>query len=365
MRRPIGFTIKLMIGCMLQLTFVSAHAQSGNPSNFVPDLTLSYIDPTSGERVECTGDCRRVTVPAGSVLEAVVEVHDEGDNNRADEVTWDLWFNQPNHPYPGLDIEACFGEDAGSLDRRCWQALLERVDRDAWDALVPDVVCVPVRDGDSCRRGEVRVLMNPDFEGARRPGVYHFAVWANRFSTIPERDEFDNFVGPIRVTVEARQNLAPSDLSAPDVGPQSGTIGNHAEVEGIDPDSPVMIPSLPMSYGVVIVPKEVETAFTVTATRSQRLLEFAPAYAGKVAVEVMQAGTFENMVVQVRKVSTGEVLIEARGKGRLRLEGRVDGFDLRDDPQFEVVVIPGQGSRGVRGSIRVSYPARLRYIVEP
>ncbi len=71
------------------------------------------------------------------------------------------------------------------------------------------------------------------------------------------------------------------------------------------------------------------------------------------------------MVVQVRKVSTGEVMIEASGKGRLRLQGAVDNFDLRDDTTFEVVVTPGQGSRGIRGSIRVSYPSRLKYILDP
>ncbi len=59
------------------------------------------------------------------------------------------------------------------------------------------------------------------------------------------------------------------------------------------------------------------------------------------------------------------MLIEASGKGSLRLDGVIDNFDLKDDRRFEVVVVPGQGSRGIRGSIRVSYPGRLLYMADP
>jgi len=200
-------------------------------------------------------------------------------------------------------------------------------------------------------------MLDPDFDGARRRGVYHFAVWINRFSAVPEVDDFDNFAGPIRVTVDPRPVESSREGGAP-AAPGGGVVE-------VSPPSPaVFVPSSPRPYGLAIVPEEMEAAVSLTSMRSQSLVEFTPASAGEVTVEVVQTGVFESMVVQVRKVSTGQVLIEASGKGSLRLEGVIDDFDLKDDRRFEVVVVPGQGSRGIRGSIRVSYPARLRYMVD-
>ena len=356
-RRAVRFTFTVLTGLMVSAAAIPAPAETGPSSNFVPELSLAYTDPESGERFECGEDCRRFTVPAGVELEVRIQVHDEGGAHDGDGVTWDLWFNQPNHPFPGFDLAACFDAEAGHLDRGCWQAMLDRVDRGAWDTLVPDTVCVPGRDGGSCWDATIPVMLDPDFEGARRRGVYHFAVWVNRFAAVPEDSEFDNFAGPIRVTVEPRS--VESNL----VGGAPAVTGGGM-VEASPPSPAVFAPSSPRPYGLVIVPEELETAVSLTSMRSQSLVEITPAYAGEVTVEVVQTGVFENMVVQVLKVSTGQVLIEASGKGSLRLEGVIDNFDLKDDCRFEVVVVPGQGSRGIRGSIRVSYPARLRYMVD-
>ncbi len=348
--------IVMMFGCLLLAAAIPAFAQTIALSNFVPELSLSYTDPGTGERVECGEDCRRFTVPAGVELEVRVQVHDPVGSSDGNGVTWDLWFNQPNHPCPGFDLAACRDPASGRLNRECWQAMVDRVDRETWDALTADAVCVPDRDEGACRDTVIRVMMDPEFEGARRPGVYHFAVWVNRFSDIPETDEFDDFAGPIRVTVEPE----PVDSRGNANAPERSTDGTS------DADlSSVLLPSSPRPYGLVIVPEELETVVSLTSTRSQSQVEFTPASAGEVTVEVVQTGGFENMEVQVRKVSSGEVLIEASGKGSLRLEGRIDNFDLKDDRRFEVVVVPGQGSRGIRGSIRISYPARLRYMVDP
>ncbi len=336
---------------------IPASAQTGAAANFVPELSLAYTDPESGERVECGEDCRRFTAPAGVELEVRVQVHDASGASGGDGVTWDLWFNQPNHPFPGFDTAACFDAGAERLDRGCWQAMLDRVDRETWDGLVPDAVCVPGRDGGSCWEATIPVVLDPDFDGARRRGVYHIAVWVNRFSAAPEGDEFDNFAGPIRVTVEPR-SVASNLVSAAPAVPGAGV------VEAFPPSPAVFAPSSPRPFGLVIVPEEVETALSLTSTRAQSLVEFTPACAGEVKVEVVQTGVYENMEVQIRKVSTGQVLIEASGKGSLRLEGVIDGFDLKDDRRFEVLVIPAQGSRGIRGSVRVSYPTRLRYMVD-
>ncbi len=182
MRRPNGCTIGVMIGCLLQVGAFAAHAEGGGSSNFVPELTLSYVDPDSGERFECGVDCRRFTVPAGTQLEVRTQIHELGGSAGGDEATWDLWFNQPNHPFPGLDLAPCYDPLTGPSDRVCWQAMQDRVDRVGWDALKPDLVCVPGLDDASCRENLVQVVMDADFDGARRPGVYHFALWINRFS---------------------------------------------------------------------------------------------------------------------------------------------------------------------------------------
>ena len=50
------------------------------------------------------------------------------------------------------------------------------------------------------------------------------------------------------------------------------------------------------------------------------------------------------------------------GKGRLRLGVNVDKVHLIDDRLFEVVVRQGQGTWGLRGTIRVRYPNRGVYI---
>lgn len=208
MRRTDVRMIGAAIGCLLQLGAFAAYVEGGGSPNFVPELTLSYADPDSGERFECGGDCRRFTVPAGTLLEVRVQIHDEVGGSGGDEATWDLWFNQPNHPFPGLGLVPCYDPLSDELDRSCWQALHDQVDHEGWDVLVPDVVCVPGPAGESCRDIVVRVVMDPEFEGARRPGMYHFAVWTNRFSIFPEGNDFDNFDGPIRVTVEPRSDEA-------------------------------------------------------------------------------------------------------------------------------------------------------------
>jgi hypothetical protein len=91
-------------------------------------------------------------------------------------------------------------------------------------------------------------------------------------------------------------------------------------------------------------------------------LEFVPSYPGAVTVDVDQVGVWEKMTVEIRKSSTGEVLAGASGKGRLRLEAEIEKPQLVDDRGFEVVVHPDRGTRGLRGTISVSYPDRAVYI---
>ena len=81
----------------------------------------------------------------------------------------------------------------------------------------------------------------------------------------------------------------------------------------------------------------------------------------QVTVEVTPSVVNEALHVEIRKVSTGEVLAEADGKGILSLEGGIGTATLKDDRRIEAVVTPAQGSRGTRGTISASYPARAIY----
>ena len=253
MRRSIGCTVAVFIFVLAASAALADPSEDGQHANLVPELTLAYTDPSSGERIECAGDCRRLTVPAWTELEVRVRIRDEGGVDHEHKVTWDLWFNQPNHPFPGFDPARC-ADEAGRLDRGCWQSLVERVDRASWDALPADVVCVPGAEGPSCGEGVVRVPMDPDFDGARLPGVYHFAVWANRFGTIPEWDEFDNFAGPVRVTVE------------PSEGPARSTSGADRSAATLIAGSPMIVnPDSAMPYGAVVLQEEVDTSVSTSS----------------------------------------------------------------------------------------------------
>ena len=117
----------------------------------------------------------------------------------------------------------------------------------------------------------------------------------------------------------------------------------------------------PQPYSVVVLPAQAETGFSLSSQKSRGTLEFAPPYAGEVIIEVVQAGVYEIMIVELRKLSTGEVLAETRGKGRIQIAGEIGAAHLKDDRRFEVVVRSDQGSRGTRGLITVSYPARAIY----
>ena len=217
-----------------------------------------------------------------------------------------------------------------------------------WNRLNADVSCVPFESG-QCRDETVSLIMRPDFEGAHRRGVYHVAVWVDRFRSAVELDEFDNFAGPVRVTVDG-----------------GGAADGASRVPPIStPDASqalVVEPSSPQPYGLVVIPEEKETSIALTSHRARGTLEFSPASVGRVSVEVAQSGSYENMVVRIEKISTGKVVAETIGKGHLRLDGIVDSFLLRDDRRFRVVVTPAQGSRGVRATLKVSYPARLRFV---
>lgn len=319
----------------------TAEAGGSSSPNFVPQMELSYLDPSTGEPVSCDEGCRRFEVPAGVDLEVRIRILNTGGDPGSDGVTWDLWFDQRKHPFPGLDLAPCVDAEEDRIDLDCWSALVERVDWGYWDTLSADRVCVP-SGPDECADVTLRVPMDEAFDGARGRGVYSFAVWVDRFRVTTEADEFDNFTGPVRVKVLP-------------------TAAVESAVEPAPQEPAVVAGTSPQPYSVVVLPAQAETGFSLSSQKSRGTLEFAPPYAGEVIIEVVQAGVYEIMIVELRKLSTGEVLAETRGKGRIQIAGEIGAAHLKDDRRFEVVVRSDQGSRGTRGLITVSYPARAIY----
>lgn len=324
---------------------VFASEVDGSPPDFVPEMVLSYVDPSSGERISCGQGCRRFEVPDGALLEVRVQVANRGGDVGGEGVAWDLWFDQRRNPFPGLDLAACFDESLGRIDLDCWRDLNARVDWEEWRKLVSDVTCVP-EEPESCGDVTLRVPMHSDHDGSRGRGVYSFAVWVDRFQVMSDANEFDNFSGPVRVKV------VPSEEEKPAEGPSPAEASSKLLVRA---------PSSPQPFSVVTFPARSDVGFTLNSHRSRGVLEFAPLYPGEVVVDVQQGGEFEKMVVEIRKVSTGEILGDGAGQGRLRFEGKIGPADLKDDRRLQVVVIPDHGTRGVRGTINVSYPARASY----
>lgn len=338
----------------------SAAAGAGDPPNFVPKMTISYVDPVSGERHECGEDCRRFEVPAGVDLQVRVQVLNMGDNPSGDPVSWDLWFDQPLYPFPGADLAACWESSGHGLDVDCWQAMRDAVDWDWWDQQEADRMCLPNGPGD-CVDETITVPVNSNFDGSRGRGVYTFLVWVDRFGTQTEIDEFDNVAGPVRVKALPKTTLGTAKPLGPPVMVDPGKQVVAPATIGVASRQAVFAPTSPRPFTVRIRQARAEESFSVSSRIGRASLGFSPSYTGAVRVDVEQVGMWEKMIVEVRKVSTGEVLATISGKGSLRLEGKVRRADLKDDRRLEVVVRPDKGTRGLRGTIKVSYPAHASY----
>lgn len=350
-------TAPVCAGVVLAAVFVDtciAAVGASSPPNLVPEMTFSYVDPVSGERRECGDGCRRFEVPAGVDLEIRMRVRELGDSPGSDGVNWDLWFDQPRRPFPPDDPAVCFDDDQ-RLDADCYDAMLDRVDWKWWDQQKADRVCLPEDAGD-CLDETLSLPLDADFDGSRGRGVYTFMVWVDRFDTQVEINDFDNVAGPVRVKVLPRVAIVPVGASVPAVTIDSG--GKIVEPASADEQGRTVVfaPASPKPFAFRVSQAEAEKSFNLSSRIARANLEFVVPYPGHVAVEVEQDGVWEKMVVELRKVSTGEIFAEGTGKGRLRLEARVEKVRLIDDRLFEVVVRHAQGTWGLRGTMRVSYP---------
>ena len=75
------------------------------PPSFVPHLELSYTDPQSGKLVSCAEGCRRFEVPDKVELAIRIKVENNSRDEWGEGVAWDLWFDQRQHPVPGIESE--------------------------------------------------------------------------------------------------------------------------------------------------------------------------------------------------------------------------------------------------------------------
>jgi hypothetical protein len=360
MLRSAAFQFSFIIVAAFLASANPAIAGASSPPNLAPELTFSYVDPVSGERQECGEDCRRFDVPAGVDLEIRVQVVNLGDNPNTDGVDWDLWFDQPRSPFPPEDFAACIDSEQ-RLDTDCYYGMMDRVDWDWWHIQDADRVCLP-DDPSDCYDETVSIPMDADFDGSRGRGVYTFMVWVDRFDTKIETDDFDNVAGPVRVKVLPRAAIEPVKPVGPLVVIDPGKKVVAPATVGASSQKTVFAPTSPRSFTFRVSRAQDEKSFDLSSRVARANLAFVVSYPGVVAVEVEQDGVWDGMIVEVRKVSTGEILVEGSGKGRMRLEVGIEKVHLIDDRQFEVVVRHGQGTWGLRGTIRVRYPDRGVYI---
>ena len=200
-----------------------------------------------------------------------------------------------------------------------------------------------------CSNVTVSLKLDENYAGSRGRGVYSFAVWIDRFQLSPESDEFDNFAGPIRVKVISGNGVpaAPEDVEPEETDLQTGPL--------------VVAPSVPMPYHFRTVPRTVEKAFNLTSPKSREEIVFQPPFVGRVDVEVESGTSRDKVLVQIRKISTGEVLAEASQKGRVEMKGELKQGDLKNDGRLEAVVSLPEGARGSRGTLNVTYPSQPMY----
>ena len=347
MPRPVPtvcFTFTVAVVCLFPQ---SVHAGPETPPNWVPEMGFSYVDPVSGERIRCQGDCRRFDVPAGIDLEVRVRARDLSDDPSDEPVSWELWFDEPRRPFAGLDLSVCRSDDDGVVDEGCWLAMVDRIDWDRWREKTAERTCVPVEPGD-CFDETVVVPLRSDFKGSRGRGVYAFMVWIDRFGVHAESDEFDNVAGPVRIRVAQTTSVD---------GARAGKKGG-----GDDWTAAIFAPRTPKPFGFRVRKAEIEEPFAFGSRVARADLDFVVRFPGPIEIEVEQLGAWEAMTVSLRKVSTGETLFETSGKGPQRIVGDVGKIHLKDDRRLVVEVRPGHGTRGLRGTIRVSYPDRGVYI---
>jgi len=162
-------------------------------------VTLSYTHPQTGEQVTFKTDSRKTngaewpasakqwSVPSGVELRIDMEYKNLGDNPFSDGFSVDLWYDWNKNQYPP-DTEEC------------------------------DFVCVE-EDPLDCQQFTTTIHMDPEFPGKDGKGIYNIAAWVDRFDMQTERDEKNNFLGPIQIKPLLTAVQKPLKIKMRKIGP--------------------------------------------------------------------------------------------------------------------------------------------------
>ncbi|GAB4348341.1 MAG: hypothetical protein Kow006_08950 [Gammaproteobacteria bacterium] len=148
---------------------------ASEPPNWIVQLSVSFTDPHTGGKKTYTTDSLRgarresIRVAAGSRVVLQVSAYNMGGNPGSDGVSLDIWYDWPSRRTPT-------------------------------DSSLADVVCIPESPVD-CLEKTISLKADLAFEGKAGRGIYNIAAWVDRFDTVSEFDEMDNFLGPVRITV--------------------------------------------------------------------------------------------------------------------------------------------------------------------
>lgn len=192
----IGIILTLCMGISL------LGANSLGPT-IIPDAgvsaTLSYTHPQTGKAITFQTNSRKTNtaegpssekewaVPANVKLTVTIEVENLGDVPLSDGISLDVWYDYDGEGYPA-DESDC------------------------------DWICVP-EDPDDCRVLKRTLTVDPDFPGKAGKGVYSLAAWVDRFDTITEFDEKNNFVGIIKIKPILTATVKPKILQPKAIQP--------------------------------------------------------------------------------------------------------------------------------------------------
>ena len=154
-------------------------AGAGDPPNFQPELTIKYLDTVTNKNITLRNCIPGKTyyVPSDVTLTLIIDAANTGDNPSGESASVDIWYDWPTRSTPKDDSAA-------------------------------DIECIP-ENPDDCQTVMKKLKVDYLYNGKEGKGVYNVVVWADRFDTLTELDEKDNFLGPIKIiavpTVQNKQ----------------------------------------------------------------------------------------------------------------------------------------------------------------
>ncbi len=185
--------VTLMVLIFLVINCNSAFAVGSDAPNFVADFTLKYTDPQTDKvvvyKTSATDKPRTIEVPAGVYIVLEFDAVNIGGNPGGDGVDMDIWTDWP---YIWTD----------------WH--YENLPTDVDDA---DIVCIPHCPTD-CLHIMKTIKADLNYEGKEGKGIYNIFAWVDRFDTLSEQCEDDNYLG-VKIIVRPIIKKKPLTIQQP------------------------------------------------------------------------------------------------------------------------------------------------------